>query len=277
MSEGLTPVVLSKIAQYGTIARSFEYKRTTLIDWGINVSLKRIERLTYCFGQIGIDLRNHKMDDLTSGNLSTLDTLKDRRVVIAVDGGRTRIRTDKKESKSLKSNRRGFTGEWVEPKLLTIYTVNEQGKKIKAAGIPIINDGTYEGYQAFLKILEMYLVNCGINLAKEVLLIADGAEWIWKHIPPLLKKLQCPSATYQLLDFYHAASHLHDFALAAFHTNNQRREWFKKARYTLKKGGASDLIRSMGELILSATGECRNILIKERNYILKAYRRRLLK
>jgi hypothetical protein len=75
----------------------------------------------------------------------------------------------------VKTNRRGFTGEWIEPKLLTIYTVNEQGKKVKTSDIPITNDGTYEGYEGFLKILEMYLVYLGISQAKQVLLIADGA------------------------------------------------------------------------------------------------------
>ena len=102
-------------------------------------------------------------------------------------------------------------------------------------------------------------------------------KWIWIHIPPLLKKLQCPHETYQLLDFYHAASHLQDFADAAFSTNNERQQWFKKARKILKKGQALDLMRNMGEIILSATGERCKILVRERNYILKAYRRRLLK
>ena len=62
----------------------------------------------------------------------------------------------------------------------------------------------HKDYQGFLKILEMYLVSLGIHQAKQVLLIADGAEWIWKHIPPLLEKLNCPLETYELLDFYHA-------------------------------------------------------------------------
>lgn len=128
--------------------------------------------------------------------------------------------------------RHGFIGEWMEPKLLTIYVVNEQGKKIRTSAIPITNDGTYSGYKEFLKILEMYLVNLGISEAKQVLLIADGAEWIWIHIPPLLKKIKCPLETYQLLDFYHAASHLQDFADAAFSTNNERQQWFKKSRKT---------------------------------------------
>ncbi len=53
--------------------------------------------------------------------------------------------------------------KWVEPKLLTIYTVGKNGKKIKNGVIPIINDRTYEDYQGFLKILEMYLVSLGMK------------------------------------------------------------------------------------------------------------------
>ncbi len=277
MSEGLTPVVLSTVAQYGAIAGSFEAARTTLIDWGINISLRRIERLTYYFGKIGINLRKSKITSLELGSLPTSNILKGQRVVIAVDGGRTRIRINKKGRRKVKTNRVGFTGEWIEPKLLTIYVVNEQGEKIKNGEIPITNDGTYKGYQEFLQILEMYLVNLGISQAKQVLLIADGAEWIWIHIPPLLKKLKCPSETYQLLDFFHAASHLQDFADAAFSTNNERQQWFQKARKSLKKGQALDLMRNMGEFISEANGERLKILVRERNYILKAYRRRLLR
>ncbi|MBD6619854.1 ISLre2 family transposase [Komarekiella sp. 'clone 1'] len=277
MSEGLTPRVLSTIARYGAIAGSFEAARTTLIDWGINISLKRIERLTYYFGKIGINLRQSKLTSLALGSLATSNVLKEQRVVIAVDGGRTRIRINNKGRRKVKTNRLGFTGEWIEPKLLTIYVVNEEGKKIINGEIPITNDGTYSGYQGFLQILEMYLVNLGISQAKQVLLIADGADWIWIHIPPLLKKLKCPPDTYQLLDFYHAASHLQDFADAAFNTNNERQQWFQKARKTLKKGQTLSLIRKMDEFIQGATGERLKNLLRERNYILKAYRRRLLK
>ncbi len=129
MSEGLTPVVLSTIAEYGAISGSFESAHTTLIDWGINISVKRIQRLTYYFGQLGINLRKNKLSDLEVGTLPILNTLKDQRVVIAVDGGRTRIRVPKKGERNVKTNRHGFVGEWMEPKLLTIYVVNEQGKK----------------------------------------------------------------------------------------------------------------------------------------------------
>ena len=61
MSEGLTPFLWSTVAQYGAIASSFEAASTILTGWGINLSFKRIERLTYHFGQIGINLRQSKI------------------------------------------------------------------------------------------------------------------------------------------------------------------------------------------------------------------------
>jgi len=70
MSEGITPLVWSIIAKYGEAASSFNAARSTLMDWGINVSLKRIERLTYLFGETAINLRQSKILNLEMGHLS---------------------------------------------------------------------------------------------------------------------------------------------------------------------------------------------------------------
>lgn len=91
IEEGLTPLVWATITKYGAIAGSFEAARTILTDWGINISLKRIERITYYFGKIGINLRQSKLSSLEVDSLPSGNVLKDQRVVIAVDGGRTRI------------------------------------------------------------------------------------------------------------------------------------------------------------------------------------------
>ena len=269
MEEGITPLLWSNIAKYGAISSSFESARQTLVDWGVNISLKRVERLTYCFGKIGLSLRESKIFNLSIGNLPPGDTLKGQRVIIAADGGRTRIRIEKKGRKHSKTNRHGFTGEWIEPKVLTIYTVDEKGKKNKNGEIPIINDGTYEDYQGFLKILEMYLVSLGINQARQVLLIADGAEWIWKHIPPLLEKLNCPTETYQLLDFYHATEHIQVFADNAFSKETERKKWFKQTRSALKKGQINSIIQEMNKLRFNLVGERRKNLDREINYFIK--------
>ena len=130
--------------------------------------------------------------------------------------------------------------------MLTIYAVNDQGKKIKTGEIPITNDGTFGDSKELLKILEMYLVSLGIEKAKEVLFLADGADWIWKDIPPLLERLGCRSSTtYYLQDFYHVTEHLATFAQVAFKSEKEQYQWFKKARSWLKRGKISQLIEEM--------------------------------
>lgn len=75
IEEGLTPAVWATITKYGAIAGSFEAARTILIDWGINISLKRIERITYYFGKIGLNLRQSKLSSLKIGSLPTGNVL----------------------------------------------------------------------------------------------------------------------------------------------------------------------------------------------------------
>jgi hypothetical protein len=234
MEVGVTPYIWSTLAKYGTITHSFEIARQTLIDWGVKISVKRISSLTYKFGAEGLSIRNSKILALERGLLLTSSQLKEQRVIISVDGGRTRIRNYSQNKPNPKTKRKKYSGEWIEPKVLTIYTVNLKGKKIKTGEVPVINDGTYGNYQKFLKILKMYLVSLGINQAQQILFIADGAEWIWQHIPPLLNQLGCEKITHYLLDFYHAAEHLQSYADAAFNDQKERMVWFKTARSDLK-------------------------------------------
>lgn len=215
-----------------------------------------------------MSLRESKLFHLQRGTLPTGSILKDQRVVISVDGGRSRIRINKKGKRNPKTNRRGYIGEWVEPKLLTIYTVDEKGKKIKTGEFPITNDGTYGDDKEFLKLLEMYLVSLGISQAKQVLLLADGAEWIWNHIPTLLKRLGGPNPE-QLLDFYHVTEHLQDFANAAFSQADERKTWFNQARSELKRGKLTPVLEEMKTIRKKARGSRRQIMTSQINYLTK--------
>jgi hypothetical protein len=268
MSEGITPLVWSTVAEYGTTSSSFAVARSQLRQWGIQMSLRRIERLTYHFGLLGISQRDLKIYQLERERLATGIVLTNQRVVIAVDGGRTRMRINKTGRRHPKTRRHGYVGQWVEPKLLTIYTVDERGRKIKT--LPVTNDGTYQDCQGFLKILEMHLVSLGIATAQQVLLIGDGAEWIWHQIPPLLKRLGCGTKTYQLLDFYHATQHLYSFADAAFPNETERQKWFKSARSYLKKGQINTLLENMYALTKQADGESHKNMNSQINYLTKA-------
>ena len=266
MESGVTPYVWSNIAKYGTVATSFEMAKQTLKDWGVKISLERISRLTYKFGREGLSIRRSKILALEGDRLETGSSLKDKRVIISVDGGRTRVRNYAQKKTNPKTHRKKYTGEWIEPKLLTIYTVDEKGKKLKNGEVPLINDGTYGNYKTLLKILEMYLVSLGINQAEQILLIADGAEWIWQHIPPLLNRLACAEKIHYLLDFYHATEHLQSFAEAAFNDKEERKTWFFSARKDLKNGKIISLLEQMKCTRKSIRGSRRKILTSEINY-----------
>ncbi len=152
---------------------------------------------------------------------------------------------------------------------MTIYAVDEKGKKIKSHEVPITNDGTFGNSKELLALLEMYLVHLGIKDALEVLFIADGADWMWKDIPILLNKLGCdPKTTYYLQDFYHVTEHLASFAEAAFENDNNKKAWFKKACKQLKKGKSSQLIQSMIALKEEAT-IAKDTLSSEINHLVK--------
>ena len=89
MESGVTPYVWSNIAKYGTIMNSFEIAKQTLKDWGIKISLERISRLTYKFGIEALSIRQSKIKALERDRLEIGSDLKDKRVIISVDGGRT--------------------------------------------------------------------------------------------------------------------------------------------------------------------------------------------
>ena len=269
LEKRVTPLVWSTIAEYGAMRSSFETAQLTLKDWGIDVSIRRIQNLTYSFCQGALSQRRSKVFHLERGSLPSRNLLKGQRVIISVDGGRSRLIYYKGRKRKPKTNRRPYRGEWKEPKLLTIYAVDKKGKKIKTGEVPITNDGTFGDSKELLVILEMYLVNLGINQAQEVLFIADGTEWMWKDIPPLLERLGCSAkTTYYLQDFYHVTEHLSNFADAAFEKDSEKKSWFKKACSKLKKGKSSELIKEMIALKKEALQGV-DSLSKEINHLVK--------
>jgi len=276
MESGVTPLVWSNIAKYGTILHSFKIASQTLKDWGIKISLERISRLTYKFGIEGLSIRQSKVKAQQRNELEIGSSLKDKRVIISVDGGRTRIRNYNQKKINPKTKRKKYTVEWIEPKLLTIYLVDEKGKKIKNGEVPLINDGTYGNYKKLLEILEMYLVSLGIFQAKEILFIADGADWIWQHIPPLLNRLASAEKIHYLLDFYHGTEHLQSFAEAAFNQEKERKAWFDSARKDLKNGKINQLLERMEQVKKSSRGSRRKIMTNQINYFDKRRNKGLL-
>jgi len=70
-------------------------------------------------------------------------------------------------------------------------------------------DGTTQKLPEFIKLLETYLVRLGIEKASEVILVGDGAPWIWERIPKLLEKTGGSGLKItEVIDWTHAKQNL---------------------------------------------------------------------
>jgi hypothetical protein len=267
MVEGVSPLVWSTIAEFGMLSSSFAVARLQLVEWGIDMSEQRLERLTYCFGQASIDITAAWMKQVELGEMPVGETLRLQRVVLQADGGRTRLRRNKK-GKRRANGRRGYHGEWREPKLFTLYVVDDEGKRVNSLKLPVTNDGTFGDVEAFMALLEMYLVKLGIVYATEVLVIADGAPWIWQRLPALLERLGlAPEKIIELIDFYHAANHLKTFADLAFSDQTTAKQWFEAARSRMKHKSFKLLLEQMVKIVQGISGKAKRIkLIKKLTY-----------
>ena len=207
------------------------------------------------------------MEQMQNEELPTGETFKGQRVCTHADGGRTRIRRNNK-GKRRASKRRGYHGQWREPKLLSIYAVDEEGERINTIVMPVVNDGTFGDVEVFMNLLEMYFVKLGVVHATQVLLVCDGALWIWQRIPALLQKLGVPpEKIVELIDFYHATEHLNDWAKIAFGNAAEAKQWFEKARSELKAGKLEQLLEFMKQKQEQCRSkEKRKLLEKALNY-----------
>ena len=258
----LTPALASEISSTAVIAGSFAEARQILGDRGIRINIKSISNTCRRFAG------RAKLAQQAEGYNFT-ETLSGCRVVVSVDGGRTRIR-EKKRGPKTKKNRSRYNGAWREPKLLIIHTVNAQGKVDKTFA-PFL-DATMKGPDAVFSMLRFYLEKINVTAAHKVLFVADGARWIWNRVGDLFASLGLSaSQCYELLDFYHAAEHLNKVAkLQKKLKPAQRTRWFWKHRKMLLEGKIEEVVTAIKQIYRSS----RNKELKtERNYFVLNMRR----
>jgi hypothetical protein len=245
ISERTTPLVRSYVTQAATQAPSFEQARPVVAWLGLDFSQSRIRRISEAFCQVGLMARAKQLARLAAGRLPAGAALKGKRVALAVDGGRCNLRWTNGQGRKRKSGWPGYKTEWKEPKLLIIYVLDEQGRKVTQTNIPLVADGTLLGLEPFLKILEMHLHQLGIAQAESIVLLGDGAKWIWNNVPDLLYQLGCrPEQITQILDNCHATQHLYKLGEALFGLTAGK-SWAKKWTKKLKKGKARALVNEI--------------------------------
>lgn len=242
--EHASPAACAQMARSACAVASLEEAAAWLRDTGgLEVDIKTLRRVTRRFGQ--------RARSALPGNLSTLQVRGEgRSVVISVDGGRLRVRRDKAGARTPKGRRRYHT-DWREPLLLHICVLGPDGR-VDRTFTPLI-DGTLGGANALFDMLRLYLPLFNALQPARVLLIADGAPWIWTRFTALIEQgaIAGPHPVVQLIDFYHAVEHLGTFAEAcAFWPRARRTRWRNHARQLLRAGKIETVLEEMQALLV---------------------------
>ncbi len=133
-----------------------------------------------------------------------------------------------------------------------MFLTREQGwKEIKMARIfksennvqinndrKIIAESKYVAHlgsnKEFFPKLEYY-----IDHLRTLVFIGDGARWIWNWADDFY------SEAVQILDYYHAAEHLHEFAECYFNDSGQKQKWLDKQKGLLMDDKVGHVIKNI--------------------------------
>ena len=257
-----SPCLASEIGTLSTVVGSFNEAQQILKDRGVELEVKTIQRVTRGFAERAKCAQRAE-------NSSFIERVNGCKVVVSTDGGRIRIRKNKRGPKT-KKGRNHYSTKWREPKLLIIYTVKANGEMDKSFA-PFI-DGTLKGPNAVFGLIRYYLHKLNIGKADKILFIADGARWIWNRVGELMLSLGLSSHQfYELVDFYHAVEHLGKVAaLQKKWKSSERKSWVKRYRNLLLKGKVDDVIDGIKKL---CRGRCSKGLRCERDYFIRNCKR----
>lgn len=263
-----TPALASEVARL-VVQGTYQEARQSLAVRGIHLGLKEVARLTGSLAKRGLSYRDWAMKQAGPAE-GEAGILKGKRVAIASDGGRLRVR-QVRPGRRRKSGHHGFTGLWKEPKLLVIYELDAEGRK-KRRGV-VYYEGTMGDADRLFELLASALRRLGAHEAEEWVVLGDGALWIWNRTSKLAKEVGFdPERLTEVLDFYHASQRLHEIAAhASGLSDDQKASWVTRMRRLLKQGQVERLEEEARALCQGANEG----LLKEFNYLLVDNRDRI--
>jgi hypothetical protein len=246
VSNHCSPALMSDLARQVVESGSEEEARQSLARRGIDLDVKIVWNLANRFATDSMRIRDERLRS-AAGDVGEFSG---KRVVVAPDGGRIRMRKANKRGKIPKGKkRRGFKAPWQEPKVFTIYVIDSSGKRDREF-LPVI-DGTMGDADDLIALMVGYLRLLGVQSAEKLVIIGDGARWIWDRVGKIIEGVGIdPKKVTAIVDFYHAVEHLQKFAEQKSGWSEQfRKQWVTKNRKLLRKGKVSEVIATMKGLV----------------------------
>ena len=247
ISEGSSPNVQAEVGRRVALL-PIEQARAELARHGLELDEKAVRRIANELGSQMLATRTRDLLRFRRGEWPAGEELEGKRVAVALDGGRVRVRTViKKVRIGGKIKRRPFEVEWREPKLVIVFEVDEKGRMAKGCR-PVI-DGTLRGPDALIELVAFHLHRLGAAAAKVVTFTADGAPWIWARLDWVVAQIGLePARVVEVLDWCHAVHHLSLALHVSGLPEGERTERYARLRRSLKKGRSEEVIEELEAL-----------------------------
>lgn len=142
-------------------------------------------------------------------------------------------------------------GTWKEMKLGMVFRskdIIKRGTKLDSCTITKKEYVTYFGEVGkFKELLLTAAINAGYGSTKNVVVIGDGAHWIWNLCEECF-----PGAT-QILDYFHMAENVYDYANALYANNEKKRtKWAKSVIWYIETDQYKKAIEKVTKTPLSS-------------------------
>lgn len=217
-----TPRVKSVVA---AVAGQLAYEPSVSLLWellGVEIDDSTADEIVW---EVGGRLRAAEaqlMAQCDCGEIAPLSAEAPKRLYVGMDGTSAHI-----------------DGGWHEVKTGAVYRATPGEDGIDRCG-----DRCYvaaqEPAEAFGERLYVAAAQAGVAATGEVVVIGDGAEWIWN-----LAAHHFPGAT-PIVDYWHACEHIHALARAVYGEGSARGErWARDHCRRLKARGPTPLLRAL--------------------------------
>jgi hypothetical protein len=197
----LTPRAARRVAREGAL-HSFDQAALALNeDWGTHLDGKQVQRWAEALGAVVRAARDAEVQAYEQGQRPGAPANAPALLVIGMDGGRVQTREKQGENGS----------RWREDKVATLTSYQPGDGTPAQRPQPLLTTyvATMSATEPFGKLVRLEAERRGLRHATTVLVMGDGGNWI----DPLSAREHLHDQ--RIVDYYHAAEHLHAAARAA--------------------------------------------------------------
>jgi len=252
----LTPALEDKLAFTITATGSFSEAAALAEKWlGSSVDDSTLHVLTQRLGERAEEQLQARLK--TVPQESAPQRIASELAIFELDGWQARYRGPGFGKKKTKKKR----VEWHEVKVGVFYLQEQAGGKSKDRGVlseKVVVSWVEEGGAELGRRLHWEAVRRGAGRAQHILVLGDGAPWIWNVAAD-----RWMGAT-ELLDFYHASEHV--WALGrALYGEDQAKEWVESRLHELRHGQEEKFLDQIAQA-KRPRGERGQEVRKQQNY-----------